>query len=97
MVVPDVDDTSVTKNSSEPTLITAFWLFSVEIRGLDSTRTSPWVSSNWISPLKSPVLMVLLNTPPTPIGPVSATPARLVPISPPSSVQLIPAWKLSDS
>ncbi|MNT41300.1 hypothetical protein D3C72_1776560 [compost metagenome] len=39
VVVVLVDDTSVTKNSSVPTLITAFWLFSVEMRGLDSTRT----------------------------------------------------------
>ena len=32
---------SVTKNSSVPALITAFWLLSVATRGLESTRVSP--------------------------------------------------------
>ena len=36
----------VTKNSSVPTLSTAFWLLSVAMRGLDSTCTLPWVSRN---------------------------------------------------
>src|SRR5690606_36145819 len=49
-----VVDTSVTKNSSVPTLITAFWLFKVEIRGLESTRTSPWVSRSCTTPSKLP-------------------------------------------
>lgn len=31
----------VTKNSSVPTLSTAFWLFSVAIRGLDNTCRLP--------------------------------------------------------
>ena len=34
-------DMSVTKNSSEPALMTAFWLLSVATRGLDSTRALP--------------------------------------------------------
>src|SRR5690606_34813005 len=36
--------TLVTKNSSRPTFSTAFWLFMVAMRGLDSTCTLPWVS-----------------------------------------------------
>src|SRR3989338_2735176 len=36
-----VVETLVTKNSSVPTFSTAFWLFSVAIRGLDSTCTLP--------------------------------------------------------
>ena len=34
-------DTDVTKNSSVPTLMMAFWLLMVDTRGLDSTCTSP--------------------------------------------------------
>ena len=43
-VVVLVVDTLVTKNSSVPTLSTAFWLLSVATRGLDSTCTLPCVS-----------------------------------------------------
>jgi len=35
----------VTKNSSVPTRITAFWLLTVLTRGLDNTCTDPWDSS----------------------------------------------------
>src|ERR1700676_1824118 len=34
----------VTKKSSVPTFSTAFWLFSVAMRGLDNTCSLPWVS-----------------------------------------------------
>ena len=94
-----VVDTSVTKNSSVPTLITAFWLFSVEMRGLDSTRTSPWVSSNCRMPSKSPTLSAALNTPPMPWAPASSAPARATPKrllrSRPRSLQRMPAWNSS--
>src|SRR5690606_11668246 len=91
-----VVETLVTKNSSVPTLITAFWLFSVEMRGLDSTRTSPWVSSNCTMPSKSPTLSAALNTPPMPWAPLSWAPAsstakRLL-RSRPRSLQRMPAW-----
>jgi hypothetical protein len=36
----------VTNNASEPTLSTAFWLFMVAMRGLESVCTTPWVSRN---------------------------------------------------
>ena len=39
----------VTKNSSVPTLSTAFWLFNVATRGLESTWTLPGVSRNCCS------------------------------------------------
>src|SRR3954463_7196769 len=42
----------VTKKSSVPTFSTAFWLFSVAIRGLDSTCRSPWVSRKEINAAK---------------------------------------------
>jgi len=41
-----VVETLVTKNSSVPTLSTAFWLLIVASRGLESTCTSPWDSRN---------------------------------------------------
>ena len=45
MLVVVVDDvTLVMNNSSVPTLSTAFWLFSVAMRGDESTETLPWVS-----------------------------------------------------
>ena len=47
--------TSVTKNSSVPALITAFWLFSVATRGLESTRVWPCASSSSTNALKSPM------------------------------------------
>src|SRR5690554_5433646 len=55
---------SVTKNSSVPTLITAFWLLMVEMRGLDRICTLPCSPSNWIRPVKSPALTVAENRPP---------------------------------
>ncbi len=36
--------TPVTKNSSEPALMMAFWLCSVDTRGLESTRVRPCAS-----------------------------------------------------
>ena len=46
VVLPTGDvvvDTLVTKKSSVPTFSTAFWLFMVAMRGLDSTCVCPWV------------------------------------------------------
>ena len=45
-------ETFVTKYSSTPTFSTAFWLFSVATRGLDSTCRSPWVSRKPITAWK---------------------------------------------
>ena len=56
--------TSVTKNSSVPALITAFWLFSVATRGLDSTRVSPCTWSNSTNALKSPMSSAIANAAP---------------------------------
>ena len=55
-------ETLVTKNSSVPTLSTAFWLFSVATRGLESTCTVPCVSRNWISAAKFDVCSARPNT-----------------------------------
>jgi hypothetical protein len=44
--------TPVTNSSSVPTLSTAFWLFSVAMRGLDSTCTSPCVCRKFSSAAK---------------------------------------------
>src|SRR5258708_10758623 len=44
--------TLVTKKSSVPTFSTAFWLFSVAMRGLESTCRLPWVSRNEINAAK---------------------------------------------
>ena len=41
VAVEPVEETLVTKNSSVPTLITAFWLFDAVTRGLDRTFKSP--------------------------------------------------------
>ena len=57
--------TPVTKNSSEPALMTAFWLCSVETRGLDSTRVRPCASSNWMKALKSVESNANVNAPAT--------------------------------
>ncbi len=46
-------ETSVTKYSSLPTFITAFWLLIAVTRGLESTCTLPCVSSKLSTPLKS--------------------------------------------
>jgi hypothetical protein len=44
--------TPVTYSSSEPTFSTAFWLFSVAMRGLLSTCTSPCVCRKFSSAAK---------------------------------------------
>ena len=56
----------VTKYSSLPTLITAFWLLTAVVRGLDSTCVRPWVCSNSMKASKSVVSMPMPNTPPKP-------------------------------
>src|SRR4030067_2993614 len=59
-----VDVVLVMKNSSVPTLMTAFWLLTVETRGLDSTCTSPPVLRHSRNAAKLAVLTAALNTPP---------------------------------
>ena len=54
----------VTKNSSVPTFSTAFWLFSVAMRGLDSTCRSPCVSRKPSSAAKLLVWNASPNTEP---------------------------------
>jgi len=54
----------VTKKSSVPTFSTAFWLFRVAMRGLDSTCTSPWVSRKLSSAAKLLVWKASPNRPP---------------------------------
>ena len=54
-------ETSVTKYSSSPTLITAFWLLVTVMRGLESTCTLPCVCKSSITPEKSLPLVCLLN------------------------------------
>ena len=63
-----VVETLVTKNSSVPTLSTAFWLFRVAMRGLDSTCTLPWVSRNVSSAAKFEVASASPNTLPPAIA-----------------------------
>ena len=62
-LVPVVD-WLVTKKESEPTLITAFWLFMVETRGLESTFRLPWVLSNSKNAAKLLAFTASVNTPP---------------------------------
>ncbi|MNG09895.1 hypothetical protein D3C84_933350 [compost metagenome] len=78
-------------------------MFSVEIRGLDSTRTSPWVCSNWITPSKSlksklPVKAPLSSGLTGVLMPVMASVTKLPTPKEPwpvTLVQLIPAWNSS--
>ena len=44
----------MTKYSSVPTLITAFWLLVAVTRGLERVFTSPWVLSRLTATLKLP-------------------------------------------
>ncbi|MNZ26408.1 hypothetical protein D3C78_435990 [compost metagenome] len=54
----------VTKYSSVPTLITAFWLLVAVTRGLERVFTSPWVLSRLTATLKLPSEMVKPAPPP---------------------------------
>src|SRR2546430_9249416 len=64
LVVVVVVLTLVTKNSSVPTLSTAFWLLSVAIRGLESTCTFPWDSRKVSNAAKLGVCSASPNTAP---------------------------------
>ena len=96
------EDISVTKNSSEPTLITAFWLLTVETRGLDSTCTLPWVPNSVINEPKvlaelptanrlAKAVLVTSSGEPTTTSPAALTVA--VPAVPPTTL-LTPSDRL---
>jgi len=71
-----VVETLVTKKSSVPTLSTAFWLFSVAMRGLDNTCTLPCDSRKFNSAAKLLVWKAKPNRVP---DPVAASEARFEP------------------
>ena len=79
--------TLVTKNSSVPTLSTAFWLLSVAMRGLDSTCTVPCVSRNCSSAAKFCVWIASPNSAPpgTPAVSVSGAGHHGADAAPPAS------------
>src|SRR5882672_11535832 len=73
-VVVVLEVTLVTKNSSVPTLSTAFWLLIVAILGLERTCRSPWVSRKEMSAAKFPVWNASPNK-----EPGAPTPAEITP------------------
>jgi len=76
--------TLVTKNSSVPTLITAFWLLSVAMRGLDSTCTLPCDSRKLSSAAKLLVCNASPNTDPGTSAPaIKALVAEPIKVLPP--------------
>ena len=67
-------ETLVTKNSSVPTFSTAFWLFRVAMRGLDSTCTLPCVSRKFSSAAKLLAWKARPNNDPAPLPEARLTP-----------------------
>ena len=95
--------TLVTKNSSVPTFSTAFWLFSVAMRGLESTCTLPWDSRKVSSDAKLEVCSASPNTAPAGLAVAKEPEVALIErpvgsaITPPGATPVESTWPRAPS